>query len=65
KVKRGQRDQTLQHLLFLIRWNKEGYGQKKYLDKQHPDWNIVEEGTWKEGVFQSGILRYEYKKSVQ
>lgn len=44
---------------------KEGYGQKKYLDKQHPDWNIVEEGTWKEGVFQSGILRYEYKKSVQ
>ena len=44
---------------------KEGYGQKKYLDKQHPDWNIVEEGIWKEGVFQSGILRYEYKKSVQ
>lgn len=44
---------------------KEGYGQKKYLDKQHPDWDIVEEGTWKEGVFQSGILRYEYKKSVQ
>lgn len=44
---------------------KEGYGQKKYLDKQHTDWNIVEEGTWKEGVFQSGILRYEYKKSVQ
>ena len=44
---------------------KEGYGQKKYLDKQHPDWNIVEEGTWKEGVFQSGILRYEYKKSIQ
>ena len=44
---------------------KEGYGQKKYLDKQHPEWNIVEEGTWKEGVFQSGILRYEYKKSVQ
>lgn len=44
---------------------KEGYGQKEYLDKQHPDWNIVEEGTWKEGVFQSGILRYEYKKSVQ
>ena len=44
---------------------KEDYGQKKYLDKQHPDWNIVEEGTWKEGVFQSGILRYEYKKSVQ
>ena len=44
---------------------KEGYGQKKYLDKQHPDWNIVEEGTWKEGVFQSEILRYEYKKSVQ
>lgn len=44
---------------------KEGYGQKKYLDKQHPDWDIVKEGTWKEGVFQSGILRYEYKKSVQ
>ena len=44
---------------------KEGYGQKKYLDKQHPDWNIVEEGSWKEGGFQSGILRYEYKKSVQ
>ena len=44
---------------------KEGYGQKKYLDTQHPDWDIVEEGTWKEGVFQSGILRYEYKKSVQ
>ena len=44
---------------------KEGYGQKKYLDKQHPDWDIVEEGTWKEGVFQSGILRYEYKKFVQ
>ena len=44
---------------------KEGYGQKKYLDKQHPEWNIVEEGIWKEGVFQSGILRYEYKKSVQ
>ena len=41
---------------------KEGYGQKKYLDKQHPEWNIVEEGIWKEGVFQSGILRYEYKK---
>lgn len=44
---------------------KEDYGQKKYLDKQHPDWDIVKEGTWKEGVFQSGILRYEYKKSVQ
>lgn len=44
---------------------KEGYGQKKYLDKQHPDWDIVKEGTWKEGVLQSGILRYEYKKSVQ
>lgn len=44
---------------------KEGYGQKKYLDKQHPEWNIVEEGIWKEGVFQSGILCYEYKKSVQ
>ena len=43
----------------------DGYGQKRYSDKEHPDWNIVEEGYWKEGVFQNGILRYEYKKSVQ
>ena len=43
---------------------KEGYGQKKYLDKQHPDWDIVKEGTWKEGVFQSGILRYEYERNL-
>ncbi len=28
----------------------EGYGQKKYLDETHPEWNIVEEGIWKEGV---------------
>ena len=43
----------------------EGYGQKKSLDKEHSDWNIVEEGNWKDGVFQGGILRYEYKKSVK
>lgn len=43
----------------------DGYGQKRNSDKEHPDWNIVEEGYWKEGVFQNGILRYEYKKSVQ
>ena len=42
----------------------EGYGQKEHSDEKHPDWNIVEEGTWKDGVFQGGILRYEYKKSV-
>ena len=23
----------------------EGYGQKKYTDETHPDWNIVEEGN--------------------
>lgn len=43
----------------------DGYGQKKYSDGKHFDWNIVEEGTWKEGVFQGGILRYEYKKAVK
>lgn len=43
----------------------EGYGQKKYPDKEHPDWNIVEQGNWKDGVFQGGILRYEYKKTVK
>lgn len=43
----------------------DGYGQKKYVDKTHPDWNIVEEGKWKDGVFEGGILRYEYKKSVE
>ena len=43
----------------------EGYGQKKYPDKTHPDWDIVEEGNWEEGTFQSGILRYEYKKIVK
>ena len=25
----------------------EGYGQKKYTDETHPDWNIVEEGIGK------------------
>lgn len=43
----------------------DGYGQKKYIDETHPDWNIVEEGNWKDGVFQGGILRYEYKKTVK
>lgn len=43
----------------------EGYGQKAYIDKVHPDWNIVEEGNWKDGVFQGEILRYEYKKTVK
>ena len=61
----GKDGRLLCDAVFDLDGIKEGYGQKKYLDKQHPDWNIVEEGTWKEGVFQSGILRYEYKKSVQ
>ena len=43
----------------------DGYGQKKYADETHPDWNIVEEGKWKDGTFEGGILRYEYKKSVK
>ena len=43
----------------------DGYGQKKYADETHPDWNIVEEGNWKDGTFEGGILRYEYKKSVE
>ena len=43
----------------------DGYGQKKYIDETHPDWDIVEEGKWKNGVFQGGILRYEYKKIVK
>lgn len=43
----------------------DGYGQKKYLDKKNTDWNIVEEGNWENGVFQGGILRYEYKKAVK
>ena len=43
----------------------DGYGQKKYSDEKHPDWNIVEEGNWKKGVFQGKTLRYEYKKSVE
>lgn len=43
----------------------EGYGQKKYTDETHPDWNIVEEGNWKDGTFEGGILRYEYKKPVE
>ena len=43
----------------------DGYGQKKYVDETHPDWNIVEEGNWKDGTFEGGILRYEYKKSVE
>ena len=42
-----------------------GYGQKKYTDETHPDWNIVEEGNWKDGTFESGILRYEYRKPVE
>ena len=43
----------------------EGYGQKKYTDETHPDWNIVEEGNWENGTFEGGILRYEYKKPVE
>ena len=43
----------------------EGYGQKRYTDETHPDWNIVEEGNWKDGRFKGTILRYEYKKSVK
>lgn len=43
----------------------EGYGQKKYIDETHPDWNIIEEGNWKDGRFKGTILRYEYKKSVK
>ena len=43
----------------------DGYGQKKYTDEIHPDWNIVEEGNWKDGTFEGGILRYEYKKPVE
>ena len=43
----------------------DGYGQKKYTDETHPDWNIVEEGDWKDGTFQGGTLRYEYKKVVK
>lgn len=43
----------------------EGYGQKKYTDETHPDWNIVEEGNWENGTFEGGILRYEYKRSVE
>lgn len=43
----------------------DGYGQKRYPDKTHLDWNIIEKGNWKDGVFQGGILRYEYKKSVK
>ena len=43
----------------------EGYGQKKYTDETHPDWNIVEEGNWENGTFEGGILRYEYKRPVE
>lgn len=43
----------------------DGYGQKKYSDKGHPDWDIVEEGNWKNGEFQGNLLRYEYKKAVK
>lgn len=43
----------------------DGYGQKKYTDKTHSDWNIVEEGNWKDGTFEGEILRYEYKKPVE
>lgn len=43
----------------------EGYGQKKYIDETHPDWNIIEEGNWKDGKFRGAVLRYEYKKSVE
>ena len=43
----------------------DGYGQKKYTDETHPDWNVVEEGNWKNGTFEGGILRYEYKKPVE
>lgn len=43
----------------------EGYGQKKYTDETHSDWNIVEEGNWKNGTFEGGILRYEYKRPVE
>lgn len=43
----------------------EGYGQKKYTDETHPDWNIVEEGNWENGTFKGGILRYEYKRPVE
>ena len=43
----------------------EGYGQKKYTDETHPDWNIVEEGNWENGTFEGGVLRYEYKRPVE
>ena len=43
----------------------EGYGQKKYTDETHPDWNIVEEGNWENGTFEGGILLYEYKRPVE
>ena len=43
----------------------EGYGQKKYTDETHPDWNIVEAGNWENGTFEGGILRYEYKRPVE
>ena len=38
----------------------EGYGQKKYTDETHHDWNIVEEGNWENGTYNKGcVLKFE------
>ena len=43
----------------------DGYGQKRKEDKKHPEWEIIEEGKWESGIFQSKTLRYEYKRVVK
>ncbi len=43
---------------------KSGYGQSRKTDPLHPDWEIVCEGEWIQGVLQNGITRYEYQIKV-
>lgn len=41
-----------------------GTGRSTERDPKNPDWNIVREGEWKEGVFTERTVRYEYRKPV-
>jgi len=41
-----------------------GYGEKTRRDPDHEEWNLVEAGQWKEGVFTGGSIRYEYIKKI-
>lgn len=42
-----------------------GFGQIRKEDPKSPDWEIVQSGMWKDGIYESSTVRYEYKKAVK